>query len=162
MKFWYKFVNKKLPNYFRDIFKFNHEPRDIDTKNHDRIHLYPTRTSGARNVFRHHIPELLNKFPQYLIDRIKTNSIYSFSHQIKCYLVDLYSYECNDINCYICNYSREWQVAKAETVYYDSPVIIGYTCRLLSHSDKFRRGWWLKGGHRDWVSVLEMYNNSKI
>ena len=41
-------------------------------------------------------------------------------------------------------------------VYYDCPVIIGYTCSLLSHSDKRRRGGCLKGGHRDWISVLEM------
>ena len=115
LKFWYKFVNNKLPKYFRDMFKFNHELHDIVTRNHDCLHLYPTRTSGARNVLRHHIPELLNKFPQYLIDRIKTHSIYSFAHQIKCYLVDLYSYAWNDINCYVCNYSREWQIAKAET-----------------------------------------------
>ena len=153
------------------MFKFNHELHDLETRNHDRLHQYPTHTSGARNVLRHHIPELLNKFPQYLVDRIKTHSIYSFSHQIKCYLVshqikcylvDLYSYAYNDINCYVCNYTREWQIAKAETVNYDCPVIIGYTCSLLSHSDKCRRGWWLSGGHRDWVSVLEMYNNSEI
>ena len=115
LKFWYKFVNNKLPKYFRDMFKFNHELHDIVTRNHDCLQLYPTRTSGAQNVLRHHIPELLNKFPQYLIDRIKTHGIYSFAHQIKCYLVDLYSYACNDINCYVCNYTREWQIAKAET-----------------------------------------------
>ena len=106
LKFWYKFVDNKLPNYLRDIFKFNHELRDIKTRNHDRLHLYPTRISGSRNVLRHHIPELLNKFPQYLIDRIKTHGIYYFLHQIKCYLVDLYSYECNAISCYVCNYTR--------------------------------------------------------
>ena len=115
LKFWYKFVDNKLPNYFRDMFKFNHELRDIKTRNHDRLHLHPTRISGSRNVLRHHIPELLNKFPQYLIDRIQTRGICSFLHQIKCYLVDLYSYECNAISCYVCNYIREWQIAKAET-----------------------------------------------
>ena len=99
LKFWYKFLNNKLPNYFRDMFKFNHELHDIETRNHHCLHLYPTCTSGARNVLRHHIPELLKKFPQYLIDRIKMHSTYSFSHQIKSYLVDLYSYACNNINC---------------------------------------------------------------
>ena len=59
LKFWYKFVNKKLTNYFRDMFKYNYELHDIVTRSHDRLHLYPTRTSGARNVLRHHIPELL-------------------------------------------------------------------------------------------------------
>ena len=39
LKFWYKFVNNKLPNYFRDSFKFNHEIHDIETRNHDRLHI---------------------------------------------------------------------------------------------------------------------------
>ena len=100
MKFWYKFVNKKLPNY----------------RSHDQLHLYPTRTSGARNVLRHHIPELLNTFPKYLIDKIKTHCLYSMSHHIKCYLIDLYSYDCNIIDCYICNNIWKWQVAEVETL----------------------------------------------
>ena len=53
LKFWYKFVNKKLPNYFRDMFKYNYELHDIDILHYDRLHLYPTRTSGARNVLRY-------------------------------------------------------------------------------------------------------------
>ena len=116
MKFWYKFVNKKLPNYFRDMFKYNHEVHDIGTRSHDQLHLYPTRTSGARNVLRHHIPVLLNTFPKYLIDKIKTHSLYSISHHIKCYLVDSYSYDCSIIDCYICNNIWKWQVAEVETL----------------------------------------------
>ena len=92
-----------LSNYFRDMFKYNHEVHDIGTRSHDQLHLYPTRTSGARNVLQHHIPELLNTFPPNLIDKIKTHSLYSISHHIKCYLIDLYSYDCSIIDCYICN-----------------------------------------------------------
>ena len=103
LKFWYKYVNNKLPNYFRNMFTNNHELHEIETRNHDRLHLYPTRTSGARNILRHHIPELLNKFPLHLVDRFKTHSLYSVSHHIKCYLIDLYSYDCDEIDCYICN-----------------------------------------------------------
>ena len=107
LKFWYKFVNKKLPNYFRDMFKYNYELHEIGTRSHDQLHLYPTRTSGARNVLRHHIPELLNKFPKYLTERIKTHSLYSIFYNIKCYLIDLYNYNCTIIDCYICN-NNNW------------------------------------------------------
>ena len=51
LNFLYKFVNKKLPNYFRDMFKYNYEPYDIGTRSHDRLHLYPICTNGARNVW---------------------------------------------------------------------------------------------------------------
>ena len=52
LKFWYKFVNNELPNYFRNMFTYNHELHDFETRNRDRLHLYQTRTSGARNVLR--------------------------------------------------------------------------------------------------------------
>ena len=103
LKFWYKLVNNELPNYFRNMFTYNHELHDFGTRNRDRPHLYQTRTSGVHNVLRHHITELLNRFPQYLIDKMKTHSMYSVAHHIKFYLIDLYSYDCNEINCYICN-----------------------------------------------------------
>ena len=60
-KFWYDFVNNKLPDYFCNILIYNHELHDIKTGNHDRLHLYPTHTSGARNVLRHHINGLVQE-----------------------------------------------------------------------------------------------------
>ena len=65
LKCWYKYVNNKLPNYFRNMFTYNHELHEIETRNHNRLHLCPTCLSGARNVFvlGHHIPELLKKSP---------------------------------------------------------------------------------------------------
>ena len=103
LKVWYNYVNKKLTIHFRNMFIYNHELHRFETRNHDRLHLYPTRASGARNVLRHYIPELLNKFPPHLVDRFKTHSLYSVSHHIKSYLIDLYSYDCDEIDCFICN-----------------------------------------------------------
>ena len=115
LKFWYIYVNNKLPNYFRNMFTYNHESHEIETRNHDRLHLYPTSTSGARNVLRHHVPELLNKFPLHLVDRFKTHSLYSVSHHIKCYLINLYSYDCDEIDCYICNNNWERKIGDSVT-----------------------------------------------
>ena len=111
LKFWYKFGNKKLPNYFKDMFKYNYEFNEIGNLSHDQLHLYPTRTSGARNVLRHHIPELLNKFPKKFIERIKTHSLFSIFYNIKCYLIDLHNFDCGIIDCNICNNNNwEWQI----------------------------------------------------
>ena len=54
LKFWYEFANNKLRSYFRDILKNNHDLHDIETRNHDRLHLYLTRTSGPPNVYRNY------------------------------------------------------------------------------------------------------------
>ena len=145
LKFWYKFVNTKLPNYFKDMFKYNYELHDIGTRSHDRLHLYPTRTSGARNVLRHHIPELLNKFPEYLRHRFKTHNLHSISYHIKCYFIDLYSYNCSFIDCYIfatimsvSDKSINWKLE-----FRGRPVIIG--CCPSSRTDNFGSGSWFGG-----------------
>ena len=62
-KFWYKFVNNELPNYFRNMFTYNHDLHDFETRNRDRLHLYQTRTSGARNVLRNHLRNYWIDFP---------------------------------------------------------------------------------------------------
>ena len=42
LKFCNKFVNNKLPNYFRNMFTYSHELHYIETRNRERLHLYPT------------------------------------------------------------------------------------------------------------------------
>ena len=87
------------------------------------VHLCQTRTSGVRNVLRYHIPELLNRFSKHLIDKMKTHSMYLVAHHITIYLINLYCYECNGINCYICN--KKMTVIIGEPKYCGWPMIAG-------------------------------------
>ena len=103
MKFWYKFSNKTLPNYFRYMFQYNSSLYETETRNHDRMHVFPTRTFGARNVLRHRLPELVDQFPADLIRKAKTHSITAFSNHIKHHILESYSYDCIELNCYVCN-----------------------------------------------------------
>ena len=93
LQFCYKFMNKKLPNYFRNMFKYNMScmiwKLEITI---GFTYFQPSRPTRACNVLRHHKPELLSKFSQYLINRIKTHSMCSVSRQIKYYLTDLHGY----------------------------------------------------------------------
>ena len=102
MKFWHKFTNGLLPKFFRCMFRYNHEIHDIETRSHDSLHLFPTRTSGARLVLRHYIPELLQKLPDDVSRKVRTHSIDTFVSHVKTYLIDLYSYVCSVPNCFVC------------------------------------------------------------
>ena len=102
MKFWYKFVNKSLPEYFGTMFTFNNELYQIETRGQNQLHLFPTRTVSARNVLRHHIPDLLQEYPRAITQRAKTHSIESFVTLLKAYIIESYSYICTDMNCYSC------------------------------------------------------------
>ena len=57
------------------MLKYNHELHDIETRNRNQSHLFPTHTEGARNVLTHYIPELLKKFQVELLNLAPTQSI---------------------------------------------------------------------------------------
>ena len=103
MKFWYKFVNKNLPTYFASMFRYNHELYEIQTRSHERLYLYPFRTSIPHNALRHRIPELLIcKFPTTVPEKARTHSIMSFASHVNFHLIDSYGSECVIPQCYIC------------------------------------------------------------
>ena len=103
LKFWFKFENNSLPSFFKSILKYNHELHDIETRNRNQFHLFPTRTEGARNVLRHYIPELLKKFPRELLNLARNHSIDTFTYRLKNHIIDAYNSTCIINNCYVCN-----------------------------------------------------------
>ena len=48
---------------------------DKNTRNRNSLHLFLTRTEDAKNVLRHHVPELLEEFPEDLLKRVHMHSI---------------------------------------------------------------------------------------
>ena len=108
MKFWYKFVNKSLPEYFGTMFTFIDESYQIEIRAQNRLHLFPTRTSSARNVLRHRIPDLLQEYHRAITQKAKTHSIESFVKLLKAYTIGSYSYQCTAMNCYSCGRNVRW------------------------------------------------------
>ena len=102
--------NKSLPEYFDTMFKFNNESYETETPDQNQRHLFPTRTISARNVLRHHIPDLLQEYPRAsaITQRANTHSIESFVTLLKAYIIASYSYVCTDINCYSCGRNVMW------------------------------------------------------
>ena len=108
MKFWYKLSNNTLPNYFWSMFQYNSSLYDIETRNNNQMHVFPTQTFGARNVLRHRLPELVYQFPADLIRKAQTHSITAFSNHIKHHTLESYSYDCIELKCYECNNIASW------------------------------------------------------
>ena len=75
---------------------------DIETRNRNPFHLFPTRAECARNVLRHYIPELLQKFPAELLNLAHTHSIDAFTYRLKSHIINSYNSTCIN-NCYVCN-----------------------------------------------------------
>ena len=87
---------------FLFMFRYNHDLYDIQIRSHERLHLYPLRTSNAHSAMRHRIQELLCRFPTAVLKKSRTHSITSFASHAKFHLIDSYCSECVIPQCYIC------------------------------------------------------------
>ena len=85
------------------MFQYNSSLYDIETRNNDRMHVFPTQAFGACNILRHRLPELVYQFPADLIRKAETHNITAFSNHIKHHILESYSYDCIELNCYVCN-----------------------------------------------------------
>ena len=83
MKFWYKFLKKWLPEYFGTMFSFNNELYQIEPRDQNKLQLLLTQTISARNIYRHHNPDLFHVYPRIIIHSANTHSIKSFGTLFK-------------------------------------------------------------------------------
>jgi len=104
LKFYHKHVNDKLPSYFSDMFISNSSVHNYRTRQHNRIHVPPARTSQARHCVRHLIPNLLSEIPPRISEKFHTHSSQGFSTYVKGYYLGKYEADCNIQNCYICQH----------------------------------------------------------
>ena len=104
IKFYYKYSHGKLPAYFKKFFPRNSDVHEHRTRNRDQLHLYPYNNSTTLNCIRFHIPNLINKLPVLVSQKIDTHSLAGFSHYVKLYLIGQYQTECLIQNCYICGH----------------------------------------------------------
>ena len=59
LKFYHKFINKKVPKFFKDIFTRNSDVHSYETRNRDRPHYFPYNREGSSKRIRHSIPNLI-------------------------------------------------------------------------------------------------------
>lgn len=102
LKFWYKSVNKTLPDYFNSMFTYNREMYQIETRQINRLYQFQTHTYAARKNIRHFLPQILNEYPNQILDYVNTHSIDTFSKHIRSFILNAYTNECQLENCYIC------------------------------------------------------------
>ena len=90
------------------MFTFNNELYQIETRDQNQLYFFPTRTTSARNVLRHYIPDLLQEYLKAKTQRANTYNIESFVTLLKAYIIESYSYVCTDINCFSCGRNVMW------------------------------------------------------
>ena len=63
MKYYYKYLNKKLPRFFNEIFQNNSQIPHYETQINSQSHLPRIKHSFAKLCIRYSLPFILNNAP---------------------------------------------------------------------------------------------------
>ena len=104
LKWYHKYVNKKLPKYFLDFeIKSQNQIHDHDTRSSNTISTPVPRLHCARRCLRNYISIIINSMPKIVIDKVQTHSLKGFSVYTKNYFLSNYNTTCVQENCYSCS-----------------------------------------------------------
>ena len=109
-KFYFRYSHNELPQYFTNICatqpvvhpyvkRFRDVPRQA----------IPVRNTTKKSI-RFYAPDVVNKMPPCIINKIYTHSYDGFSRYIKLFFCNQYSEICITQNCYVCNNWSIWFV----------------------------------------------------
>ena len=84
MKFYHKFCNLLLPNFFNDwTFSIQGNVHSYATRYTHHFRANITRTYQAQKCLRNLLPSILNQFPAALINQVHTHSLHGFTNNCK-------------------------------------------------------------------------------
>ena len=108
LKFYFKLENKLLPTYFNIFAPKKSQGSTKYSIRNPQNQMPQVKHQYARNTFRCELISITNSVSntidyEGILDKIQTHSLHGYSLYIKTKFIDLYSYECNTINCYSCS-----------------------------------------------------------
>lgn len=104
LKFYHNYIHGKLPEYFLNFdFSSNHDTHQYPTRHGEHIPADVTRTQMAQKCVRHNVKKIINECDRNIIDKVNSTSIQGFTIFVKNLIVNGYSVECSDPNCYTCH-----------------------------------------------------------
>ena len=79
MSFYHKYVNNNVPLFCKSLFTCNATHHEYQTRHNMQLSIPYSHTSRARKSIRYHLPSLLKRMPQCVIEKIHTHSLNGFS-----------------------------------------------------------------------------------
>ena len=103
LKFFFKYQNETLPNYFYGMFDNLYPTHHYSTRQRGQPVVARGRTSAANHSIRYSLPDVILNTNTCIIEKLTTHSLNGFSNYAKQYYISQYNPICDIANCYICN-----------------------------------------------------------
>ena len=120
--FFYKCENRRIPDYFKNMFlthdntrrlkrircapqRFNKMETNLPKNSNYEIKVKHTNSKYCHFCIRHEIPKLIKEtyLPGKVLEKINSHSYSGFVHYAQNYIISKYESICCIRNCYICN-----------------------------------------------------------
>ena len=106
LKFYFRYKNNEVPNYFQNIFETFQVHHSYNTRHKGNARLPIPARSRNKKCIRFYIPNLVKNTPPSIIDKIFTHSYHGFSTYTKLFFINRYQDHCTVPNCYVCSNQR--------------------------------------------------------
>ena len=101
-KFYHKFVNNNLPEYFDQQFFSNTVNHNYNVRDRENLIIPFVRHVFAQKCIRYSIPKLINRTDRLIVDKCFSHSLHGFSIYVKKYFIQNYDELCRIQHCFIC------------------------------------------------------------
>ena len=106
LKFFYKFINKDLPDYFKSFpILRNSTIHNHSTRNQKLFHKKVITHEFAKKTLRNTLINTLNNCPDRILDKVHTHSQWGFTNYAKNDFINEYTLTCLLSDCFICQQS---------------------------------------------------------
>ena len=100
-------IHNKLPTYLQHWqIAANSKIHGHNTRNQNKIHIYGTKHTFAKQCLKYSLPNTINNTSQSVKDKLYTHSLQGFINYAKYHINQNYKDTCTIINCYTCTYMR--------------------------------------------------------
>lgn len=107
LKFFYKYSQNSIPDYFTGMFQPIQNLHIYGTRNRSHARPQTPQMLSCSNCLRYSVPNLLSNTPDCILSKVYTHSFEGFSNYIKTFILHNYVSECSIVNCYVCSLPRE-------------------------------------------------------
>ena len=103
IKFYYKYKNDQLPEYFHNFFENFLPSHGYNTRDRTRKRLSPSTVTASQSP-KYSIPNIIDSIDETISAKIMTHSIQNVAKTAKKLFISTYSETCSIANCNTCNY----------------------------------------------------------
>ena len=100
LKVYHNTINNKVPHYITSLFENRNTGHN--TRHNGLLNFHRTQRVASSKRLKCFLPQLLDKTPNLIKNKLFTHSLQGFSKYFKMFRINMYQSVCTKAHCYVC------------------------------------------------------------